>query len=188
MRAKGEKMGKFGYVRLACVSAAALLTGLALTEQANAGAFGIREQSAYFQGSSFAGDAAGGDISSMFWNSAATAELPGFNMSSNYTGIFGSADLHATSGALVTGEIYPAGSAAFTSIFRATPDTSTNVGTDALVPSSYATYQFNDRLFAGLGINAPDGLHHQGRRQLGRLPDRRDVQGFLDRFQSNARL
>ena len=46
------------YVRLAAVSAAALIVGAALTE-AHAGAFGIREQSTQFQGGSFAGDAAG---------------------------------------------------------------------------------------------------------------------------------
>ncbi len=154
-------MGKSGYVRLACVSAAALFSGFALSEHANAGAFGIREQSAYFQGSSFAGDAAGGDISSMFWNSAATAELSGFNMSSNYTGIFGTADLRATSGALVTGESLPQGGGVYVNI-PGNPNTSKDIGTNAFVPSSFATYQLNDRLFAGLAINAPDGFITKG--------------------------
>ena len=62
-------MDKSIYVRLACVSAAALLSGLGVVEQANAGGFGVREQSAYFEGMGYAGSAAGGDISSMFWNS-----------------------------------------------------------------------------------------------------------------------
>ena len=44
---------------------------------AQAGGFGVREQSVYFMGSAFAGSAAGTDISSMFWNSAATAAKTG---------------------------------------------------------------------------------------------------------------
>jgi len=135
-------MGTSKFVRLACVSAAALLAGTALTHEASAGSFGVREQSAYFQGMSFAGTAAGGDISSMFWNSAATATLPGFNTSSNGTIAFGDADLTATGGAL-TGLPLPK---------------SANNGTDAFIPASYATYQLNDRLWAGLAMNAPFGF------------------------------
>jgi long-chain fatty acid transport protein len=135
-------MGKLGYMRLAGVSAVALLSGLALTEQANAGSFGVREQSAYYQGMSFAGSAAGGDISSMFWNSAATASLPGFNTSTNATVAFGSADMHAEGG----------------SLFYANPLHDANIGTDAFIPASYTTYQLNDRLFVGLATNAPFGF------------------------------
>ena len=36
--------------------------------------------------------------------------------------------------------------------------TSTDVGTSAVVPSSYATCQLTERLYAGLGINAPFGI------------------------------
>jgi long-chain fatty acid transport protein len=160
-------MGKFGYIRLAGVSAAALLSGLAISQEANAGAFGIREQSAYFGGMAYAGSAAGGDISSMFWNSAATAELPGFNTSSNYAGIFGTADMHAASGSLVNGQNLPAAcppgpaTSCFVHINALTP-TSDDVGTDALVASTFATYQLSERLYAGVGITAPDGLVTKG--------------------------
>lgn len=164
-------MGKLGCMRLACVSAAALLSGLAVSDQANAGAFGIREQSAYFGGMAYAGSAAGGDISSMYWNSAATAELNGFNTSSSYTGIFGSADLHGASGALVNGSNLPAAcppglSSCYIHINGGAP-TSEDVGTNAFVPSSFATYQINDRLYAGLGVNAPDGLLTKGQTWAG---------------------
>ncbi|ADP71366.1 membrane protein involved in aromatic hydrocarbon degradation [Rhodomicrobium vannielii ATCC 17100] len=135
-------MGTSKFVRLACISAAALLAGAALTDDANAGSFGVREQSAYFQGMSFAGTAAGGDISSMFWNSAATATLPGFNTSSNATIAFGDADLTATGG----------------SLYGLVPDHAANNGTDALIPASYASYQLSDRLWAGLAMNAPFGF------------------------------
>src|SRR5262245_62800538 len=45
--------------------------------QANAGAFALREQSTYGQGTSFAGVAAGGSLSSMFWNPATMTQFPG---------------------------------------------------------------------------------------------------------------
>ncbi len=94
-------MDRTVYVRLACVSAAALLSGLGAVGQANAGGFSVREQSAYFEGMGYAGSAAGGDISSMFWNSAATAALPGFNVELNGTLALGSSDMTATGGALL---------------------------------------------------------------------------------------
>jgi long-chain fatty acid transport protein len=111
---------------------------------ATAGGFAIREQSAYFLGSAFAGSAAGGDISSIYWNSAATAARPGCSSSSSYTAIFGQATETAQSGLLVTAPgLSPA---------------STDLGNTALVPSSYATCQLTDKLYAGLGLNAPFGF------------------------------
>jgi len=136
-------MVKLKYIRGLCVAGSALLCGIALSTAANAGAFGVREQSAYFQGMSFAGDAAGGDISSMYWNSAATATLPGFNTSSNITAVFGHADETAAGGAFFVPGLTPA---------------SADVGTNGIVPSSYATYQLSERLYAGLGMNAPFGF------------------------------
>ncbi|MFP4539160.1 MAG: aromatic hydrocarbon degradation protein, partial [Dichotomicrobium sp.] len=56
---------------------AALCAGLVFSTSAFAGGFAVREQSAYYQGMSFAGAAAGDDLSSMFWNSAAAAAAPG---------------------------------------------------------------------------------------------------------------
>src|SRR6516164_11763616 len=70
---------------------------------ASAGSFGVREQSAYFLGSSFAGSAAGGDISSMFWNSAATAARAGCNASADFTTAFGQIKETAGGGSFVTG-------------------------------------------------------------------------------------
>jgi long-chain fatty acid transport protein len=140
-RATGEKMGKFG-LRLACVSAAALLSGLAVSDQANAGSFGVREQSTYFNGMAFAGSAAGVDISSMFWNPAAAAAQPGFNSYGSHTLALGSAEMTANRsdvGLLALG-------------------TSADIGTDAYIPASYATYQLSERLYAGFAMNAPFGF------------------------------
>ena len=61
-------------VALGCVSLGVLLVA---TAGANAGGFAIREQSAYGQGSSFAGVAAGGALSSMFWNPATMTQFNG---------------------------------------------------------------------------------------------------------------
>ena len=135
------------HIRLACVSAAAILSGLAVATEANAGAFGVREQSAYFEGSAFAGSAAGGDLSSMFWNSAATAELPGFNVEASGTVLLPSVDMTATGGAFVTG-------------FGGGPGlpSTANLGMDSLVPATYANYQLSDKWFLGLAINAPFGF------------------------------
>jgi hypothetical protein len=72
-------------------------------EEAQAGGFGVREQSAYFLGSAFAGFAAGGEISSVFWNSAATAALPGCNASSSYSGKIASGDEVGQVGLFVSG-------------------------------------------------------------------------------------
>jgi long-chain fatty acid transport protein len=119
------------------------------TSEAQAGSFGVREQSAYFLGTAFAGSAAGGQISSVFWNSAATAALPGCNSSSNYTAVFSSGDETARAGAFVTG--VPPIAAGLT-------PTSTDIGRDGFVPSSYVTCQLSDRFYAGLGLNAPFGL------------------------------
>jgi long-chain fatty acid transport protein len=140
--AMGEEMNKRIFVRLACVSAAALLTGVGVTDQAKAGGFAVREQSSYFQGSGFAGTAAGGDISSMYWNSAAVATLPGFNVEASGTVIFPSSDVTATGGIL-----------ALTDPYR-----TANIAVDAFVPAMYGTYQINDRFYAGIAVNSPFGF------------------------------
>jgi long-chain fatty acid transport protein len=142
-------MAKSKYIRLMWLTAAGLAAGSAAVSEAQAGAFGVREQSAYFMGDAYAGNAAGVDISSMFWNPAATAALPGFNSSSSYTGVIGRADEHATGGLFVNGSA-PA--------FAPGLASSTDVGTSALVPASYATLQLTDRLYAGVGLNAPFGF------------------------------
>ena len=69
---------------LACSGIGALL---AATVDANAGGFALREQSAYGQGSSFAGIAAGGALSSMFWNPAIITQFNGKTIEQDATGI-----------------------------------------------------------------------------------------------------
>src|SRR5262249_10451159 len=126
--------------------------GLSLTGGlAQAGGFSVREQSAYFLGSAFAGSAAGTDISSMYWNSAATAAKTGCNASVNMSAIFGSSEEPGQAGLFVTGTAAPVPAPGLS-------PTSTDVARSSMVPASYATCQLTDRLYAGLGINAPFGL------------------------------
>ncbi len=124
-------------VLLACSGVAALI---AASADANAGGFALHEQSAYGQGTSYAGVAAGGSLSSMFWNPATMTQVPGIQNESVYTGILPSFQNTATGGLLAA--------------FGGTG----NVGHDAIVPSSYFSWQVNQQLWLGLSVNAPFGL------------------------------
>jgi long-chain fatty acid transport protein len=126
-------------VQLACVGIAALI---AATADANAGGFAIREQSAYGQGASFAGIAAGGDLSAMFWNPAVMTQIPGIQTASSYTGIFPYSNQNVLPGSSFFGVLPGVG----------------NSGDAALVPGSYFSYQIRPDLWLGMSVNAPFGL------------------------------
>ena len=116
---------------------------LAASGAAHAGAFALHEQGAVPIGMAFAGAAAGGGgVSSMFWNPATITDNPGWQSSFSVTGIF----------------VYAKETALPGSAFLATRGSAGDVGQNALVPSSYQSYQFNDNLWFGLSINAPFGL------------------------------
>src|SRR5512143_3351484 len=71
------------------------------TAQANAGGFAIHEQSSYGQGSSFAGVAAGGALSSMFWNPATMTQVPGIVSETDVSSLFSYANNTPATGTLV---------------------------------------------------------------------------------------
>ncbi len=125
-------------------SAAAIVATFAAFSPAFSGAFALREQSAYYQGMSYAGAAAGNELSSMFWNSAAAAAAPGFNTESHASLIVPNSSLEATGGA-------------FTDV-AGLNDRSGDIGDGVVLPASYANYQVNEKLFLGLAINTPFGL------------------------------
>jgi long-chain fatty acid transport protein len=81
----------------ALLASAAVLIPIA-TIEANACAFGLREQSAVGQGDAFAGVAAGGSLSSMFWNPATMTQTPGFGVEGNGTGILANVDQNPLAG------------------------------------------------------------------------------------------
>ncbi|RLP81104.1 transporter [Xanthobacter tagetidis] len=113
---------------------------------AAAGGFGLREQSAYYQGYSFAGTAAGGDgLASMFWNPAALSFSPGLNMEANVTWIapHASIDVYRATGPLFGNNLGNVGIG--------------DIVDDGAVPATYITYAW-DRIAVGLAVNAPFGL------------------------------
>jgi hypothetical protein len=127
-KALGATMSMRGW---ACVLRASSALGLLVvaTAQANAGGFAIREQSTYGQGTSFAGIAAGGALSSMFWNPATMTQFPVMGLEIGASAIFPFANNTPIAGTLVGPPFN----------FGGTTDT----GMDALVPNAYFTYQFN---------------------------------------------
>lgn len=126
----------------------ALKAGVAATAMllsagaASAGGFAPHEQSSVFLGSAFAGSAAGGALSSMFWNPAALGQFDGINSDSSYSLI------------MPDTEITVPGLGAF--------GKSGDIGDTAILPASYYSYQINDQIVVGLGINAPFGLTTDG--------------------------
>lgn len=121
------------------------ILSVALPGSAEAGGFAIREQSVSSQGASFAGSAAGGDLSSMFWNPAAVTVKDGVNTESHASLILPESELTATGGTL----------------FGGGSNTSGEIGNDALVGASYANMQlsnFDKNLYVGFSMTAPFGL------------------------------
>ena len=86
-----SRRGRAGFLR----AGTALGLLVIATAQASAGGFGIREQSAYGQGTSFAGIAAGGALSSMFWNPATMTQVPGIQSESVVSGLIPYARAHS---------------------------------------------------------------------------------------------
>jgi len=136
---------------------AAMLTGTALgaivlgSSAAQAGGFYLHEQSAYFQGTSMAGSAAGGpSLSSMFWNPATiTQQGLGFSNETSAAAIFTKSNITPILATSSTG----ANLTAFGS--------SGDLGKDAFVPSSYYVYGINNMISVGLAMNVPFGLRTQ---------------------------
>ena len=113
------------------------------TAQANAGGFAIREQSTYGQGSSFAGIAAGGSLSSMFWNPATMTQFQGIVSENGFTGIFPKTSHTPQVGTFPA--LLPLGGVS-------------NSGEMGFVPNGYTSYQMSPNLWLGLSINAPFAL------------------------------
>ena len=137
--------------RIVCIEACLMMALFGATRgEALAGGFGI-EQSAYYQGMSFAGAAAGGEsLSSISWNPA-TANFAGAGLTfeSSYSVVLMSADLTVTNpGAqLVTG---PA---------------ETEMGRNALIGASYATWRLDNKMVLALSLTSPFGLGTKAKNQ-----------------------
>lgn len=133
---------------VASVALVGALASLSVTS-AEAGGFALREQSAIGQGSSFAGIAAGGGLSAMFWNPATLTQVQGTNFESVFSYVSPDTDVDNLT---VTGANAP-----LTAAYNALSDPG-SVGLSAIVPASYSGSQITEDLFVGLSINAPYGL------------------------------
>lgn len=152
--------------RVLVASTAASVVALSAS-QALAGGFAIREQSTLFQGLAFAGSAAGGSLSSIYWNSAATAALDGMNTESGLAVLLGRAEVTVDS---VSGNsTLGAGANPLVEAGYASQSNSSDISDPAYISSSYGNYQINDRLFVGFSSNAPFGLKTE--------PDDEEYQG-----------
>ncbi len=92
---------------------------------------------------SFAGAAAGGSASSLFWNPATMTQNPGITAEFHLTAIIPTAELEPTYLAIPT---------------LARLGNSGDLAKDAILPATYASYQINDSLFLGLYVGAPFGM------------------------------
>ncbi|MFN3868346.1 MAG: OmpP1/FadL family transporter [Hyphomicrobiaceae bacterium] len=128
-----------------------------------AGGFAIREQSAQFQGTSFAGSAAGGGLSSMYWNPAAAGQVvgPGIVSESHFSAIFGQAEntVETYTGGPAS-PVFPLGTldAPTASAIFGVPASSEGIASPAIVGASYYAYKLSPSLTAALSINSGFGL------------------------------
>jgi long-chain fatty acid transport protein len=130
-----------------CLQVSVAASALLVTAgDAVAGGFAVREQSTTSQGASFAGNAAGGDLSSMFWNPAALGVMGGgLHTQSGVAILFPENEMTAKDGTTLLGLV---------------PNTvdSTDSGRTAFVPSSYVGYRLSPDFAIGVSLNAPFGL------------------------------
>lgn len=133
--------------RAAAIPVAAATLLLAASQAAHAGAFALREQSTTGMGQAFAGAAAGGaGLGSMYWNPATMTQFMGLQVSADIAGIMPNSEITPTSG---------------TSPILQTLGGMSSTGDiviDAVLPSSYVSYQINEKFWVGLAVNAPYGL------------------------------
>jgi long-chain fatty acid transport protein len=127
--------------------AAGLATGLASCSVATAGSFALREQSTIGLGDAYAGAAAGAaGLGSLYWNPATMTDFAGWQSNVNAAGIFPYATIKPVAG--TSPLLLGLGGSGSTG----------NIMPDAVLPSSYTSYEVNDRLWLGLATNTPFGL------------------------------
>jgi long-chain fatty acid transport protein len=117
-----------------------LAASTVVASDASTGAFAVHEQSVSGQGASYAGVAAGGTLSSMFWNPATITQQSGKSMENGFSGIISK-----------TSQGGVGGGGALTA-------SASNTAKNALVPSGYSSWQLSDRFWVGLGTNGAYGV------------------------------
>jgi long-chain fatty acid transport protein len=131
-------------IRALAFAGAVAAASMGVATGAQAGAFGLREQSAQGLGLSFAGSASGAaGVSSIFWNPATVTMRPGFVSEQSLTFVNLSGEIRPTVG---------------TAPFLAPFGDSGEIGQGAVLPSGATSYQLTDRLYVGIQTGAPYGL------------------------------
>lgn len=138
-------------LKFALMATAATAAIMAMTDGVSAGGFALREQSAEFQGMSFAGDAAGTSLGAMFWNPAAAANRNGLNTESSVAAVL------ANSKVTVTSVTHPL-QATIDPAFNGASPQSGDIGPPGFLAASYGSYQLTKSIFLGMAVNAPFGL------------------------------
>lgn len=129
-------------IRFGLLSAVALV---AVASQANAAGFYIQEQSVRGLGSAFSGSTTNlTDASTIFFNPAGMTQLEGFQTQAGVNLL------------IPNSKVSDRGSTAPSSTVVGGP--SGNPYDPTPVPNGYASYQVNDKLWAGIGVSAPFGL------------------------------
>ncbi|MGB6923617.1 MAG: outer membrane protein transport protein [Methyloceanibacter sp.] len=127
-----------------CQIGLAAALALSSTCEALAGGFEV-QQSAYFQGMSFAGVATGGpSLASISWNPATSSFAgPGLTMESSYAAVLPEAELRVLNPDM---QLPPPGTA------------NVDMGRDGFLAASFNALRVSDRTVLGLSITAPFGL------------------------------
>ena len=142
---------------------------------AKAGGFAVREQSAYGEGSSFAGMAAPGDsISSMFWNPAAVTTATSMTVEGNVTAVFPKSEL----------DVDPSRSTL--SAFGIT-GSGGNVGEIGIVPATYFAVPLTDEFYFGMSVTAPYGFATTSDAPWVGMFSHLDARGDLDQCDTRRR-
>ncbi|QIG48386.1 TonB-dependent receptor [Nordella sp. HKS 07] len=126
--------------------ASTVMTTTSMAATAAAGGFAVRAQSAYGEGSSFAGMAAPEhSISSLFWNPAAATIVTGITVEGNLAVVFPNSELDVdpTLSTLTTLGITGTGG---------------DVGETGIVPTTYFATPLTDKVYLGVSVTAPFGL------------------------------
>lgn len=118
------------------------VTTILTTSIVNAAGFALREQSAYGQGSSFAGVAAGGAISTAFWNPANTAEVEGTEVEGMISLISAKSEIDTTGASnIIYGSLNETG----------------DISGDSVIPAFYYAHEIDDKFSWGVSLTVPYG-------------------------------
>lgn len=128
----------------------------AASRTVEAGGFAVREQSTYGLSTAFAGMAAGGDLSSIFWNPAGVSIARGIEVEADGALVIPDTQLHGATSLDPVASLKPIlGPSVPLSFLDANGG---GFADPAFIPAFYVGMPVNDRLSIGGGFNGPFGI------------------------------